>query len=309
MMRPVLSLLRFAARQGRWCLVIGLIAGLILPGVAQAMRPYLPELIALLLLLAAYRIGPQTAIGNLGAMGQTLMRVGLFQLAAPLVALALLWAVGLSTTIPGMVMILLLTAPPVVGSPNLTILLGHDPAAAMRQLLVGTALFPLTVLPVLLLLPGLGDPAMMILGALRLMVVIGLSVGFAFALRFWRGGALSEDVSAAIDGASAIVLGVIVIGLMSAIGPALETAPEQVVVWLGYALALNFGLQIAANLWLRNRSNASDRVAISVVAGNRNIALLLLSLPAATIEPFLLFIGCYQVPMYLTPLLMRRILR
>ena len=46
--------------------MIGLIAGLILPGVAQAMRPYLPELIALLLLLAAYRIGPQTAIGNLG---------------------------------------------------------------------------------------------------------------------------------------------------------------------------------------------------------------------------------------------------
>ena len=41
----------------------------------------------------------------------------------------------------------------------------------------------------------------------------------------------------------------------------------------------------------------------------RNIALLLLSLPAATIEPFLLFIGCYQVPMYLTPLLMRRVLR
>lgn len=303
------ALLQFAARQGRWCLVLGLIAGLTLPGVAEAMRPYLPEMIALLLLLAAYRIGPRTAIGSLGAMGQTLRRVLMFQLAAPLIALAVLWPLGWSTTIPGMVMVLLLSAPPVTGSPNLTILLGHAPAAAMRQLLVGTALFPLTVLPVLLLLPELGDPTTMILGAFRLMAVIGASVGVAFALRLWRGDALSQEASTALDGASAIVLGVIVIGLMSAVGPALEAAPAQLTAWLGYALALNFGLQVGVNLWLRRSPHAQDRVAISVVAGNRNIALLLVSLPAATIDPFLLFIGCYQVPMYLTPLLMGRILR
>ncbi len=47
-------------------------------------------------------------------------------------------------------------------------------------------------------------------------------------------------------------------------------------------------------------------VPVSVVAGNRNIALFLVALPAAVTDPVLVFIGCYQVPMYLTPVLLGR---
>jgi hypothetical protein len=301
--------LHFAARHGRWCLVLGLLAGLALPGVALAMRPHLPALIALLLLLAALRIGPRTAMGSLDALGQTVRRVLLFQLAAPIAVLAILFPLGLATTSAGLVLVLMLAAPPVTGSPNLTILLGQDPAAAMRQLLVGTALLPLTVLPVLLLLPGLGDAADVIAGSLRLLAVIAASVGLAFALRLLVAQDLSESARAALDGASAIVLAVIVVGLMSAVAPALGAAPARLLAWLAFAMALNFGAQIAVNLALRGSATPQDRVAISVVAGNRNIALFLVSLPAATVEPLLLFIGCYQVPMYLTPILMRRVLR
>jgi hypothetical protein len=39
------------------------------------------------------------------------------------------------------------------------------------------------------------------------------------------------------------------------------------------------------------------------VHGNRNIALYLAALPLEQMEPLLLFIACYQVPMYLTPLI------
>lgn len=273
------------------------------------MRPHLPALIALLLLLAALRIGPRTAMGSLDALGQTVRRVLLFQLAAPIAVLAILFPLGLATTSAGLVLVLMLAAPPVTGSPNLTILLGQDPAAAMRQLLVGTALLPLTVLPVLLLLPGLGDAADVIAGSLRLLAVIAASVGLAFALRLLVAQDLSESARAALDGASAIVLAVIVVGLMSAVAPALGAAPARLLAWLAFAMALNFGAQIAVNLALRGSATPQDRVAISVVAGNRNIALFLVSLPAATVEPLLLFIGCYQVPMYLTPILMRRVLR
>ena len=37
--------------------------------------------------------------------------------------------------------------------------------------------------------------------------------------------------------------------------------------------------------------------------GNRNIALYLTALPIVQMEPLLLFIACYQVLMYLTPLI------
>ena len=42
--------------------------------------------------------------------------------------------------------------------------------------------------------------------------------------------------------------------------------------------------------------------------GNRWIvvALFLVALPQATTDPLLIFIGCYQIPMYLTPVLLGR---
>jgi len=42
----------------------------------------------------------------------------------------------------------------------------------------------------------------------------------------------------------------------------------------------------------------------SIVAGNRNIALFLIVLPPEVAGPLMIFIGCYQIPMYLTPMVL-----
>lgn len=47
------------------------------------------------------------------------------------------------------------------------------------------------------------------------------------------------------------------------------------------------------------------RAACAIVAGNRNMGLFLAALPAAVMEPVLLYLGCYQISIYLTPLLMK----
>ena len=91
-------MLGFAARHGRWCLVGGLVAGLALPGLALALRPWLPQLVAGLLFVAALRIGPQASLGSLRDLRQTLATVLTYQLAAPLLALGLLSALGLAAT-------------------------------------------------------------------------------------------------------------------------------------------------------------------------------------------------------------------
>lgn len=108
-----------------------------------------------------------------------------------------------------------------------------------------------------------------------------------------------------MDGAMVIFLFVIVIGLMAAVGPAIRDAPIVLAVTLLTVFALNFGVQIATATLLWSTRWRRYAVPISVGAGNRNVALFLAALPAATTDPMLLFIGCYQVPMYLTPLLMR----
>lgn len=277
----------------------GLLAGLTLPGLAQALRPWLAELIALLLFVSALRIGPKAAIGRMQDIRSTLAFALTYQLAAPLAALALLSLAGLADTTAGLIAVLILAAPPVTGAPNFTIMMNRDPAPPMRLLLVGTAIFPLTVIPVMLALPAIPTLGGVLIGALRLMLVIGLAVGLAFAIR--RGKDLSDPHRVALDGVAALLLAVVVIGLMSAVNPTLKNAPATLAAWLGFAMALNFGLQLLAHRLLPG----TDRAGLSIAAGNRNIALFLVALPEDIVAQILIFIGCYQVPMYLTPILMR----
>jgi hypothetical protein len=302
----IAALLRRVARHGRLGLVAGLAAGLALPGAALALRPWLPELIGLLLVVTALRIGPHAAVGSLAEFRGTLLAVAVFQLILPCSALLLLRLTGFADTAIALIAVLWLAAPSVTGSPNFAILLGQPPAPALRLLVLGTALFPLTVLPVFGLLPALGGAAAAFGAAGWLMAVIALSVGTGFLLRRVVLPAPRADTIAALDGIAVILLAVVVIGLMSALGPALARDPAQVAGWLALACALNWGAQALTLLALKEHP---ARGPFSVVAGNRNIALFLIALPAEITDPLLIFIGCYQVPMYLTPIVMHRLYR
>lgn len=303
-----MRLLALAARQGRWFLVAGLLAGLGLPDLALMLRPLLPELVVALLFVASLRVGPRATLGGTKALSRTLGTVAIYQLAAPLLALGAVLALGVANTPAAMALILVLAAPSVTGSPNFTILMGQDPAVAMRILLIGTALFPLTALPVLTLSPVVETPAEAVLGTVRLIAVIFGTVGVAFALRaiLWRKP--QAEHLAALDGVSAILLAIVVVGLMSAAGPAMLSTPFVFVLWLAFAVCVNFGLQLLAHRFLPVEDEKRDRTGTSVIAGNRNIALFLVALPPDVMDRVLLFIGCYQVPMYLTPILLGKIL-
>lgn len=299
-----MSLLAFIARHGRACLVLGLLAGLTLPGIAVAMRPALPEMVGFLLFLTALRIGPRAAWESLAALRRSLRLALLLQVAVPLTAAALLWAAGLLGTPLALALLLMMSAPSVAAAPSVTVMLGHDPAPALRILILGTAILPLTVLPVFWILPELGGIGPVLTAAGRLMVVIGIATAAGFAVRHWLWHEMTETGRTALDGVTALTLAVIVVALMSAIGPALRNDPVGVLWWLTAAFAANFGLQLAAYA-LQGRDAAA--VPLSIVAGNRNIALFLAALPATVTDPILIFIGCYQFPMYLTPILLKKV--
>ena len=267
-------------------------------------------MVAFLLFLTAFRIGPRNVVAGLGALGRTAGMVLVLQLALPLGAAAVLLATGLASAPLGIAAVLMLAAPSVTGAPNFALLAGHDPAPALRLVVLGTALLPVTALPVFLALPELGGLAPVLGAAGRLLAVILGATGVAFALRWWRFPTLTLRTTTALDGATAIALAVIVVALMSAIAPAFARSPQELLFWLAAAFGLNFGFQIAAFVLLRRREGArADSVAVSIIAGNRNIALFLVALPPQVTDPLLVFIGCYQIPMYLTPILLGRLYR
>lgn len=291
--------LRLAARHGRALLVLGLIAGFALPGLAAALKPALPPMVAALVFISALRIGMRAALGNLRQARTSLGLVLTLQLGVPLALIGLLALTGWHGSAAGLALVLAMSAPSISGAPAFTVMLGHEPAPAMRLLILGTAILPLTILPIFWLTPALGGPAEVILTALRLTLVIAIAVAAAFALRRRFFPDPRPKTIQALDGLAALSLAIIVIGLMSAVGPTLRSDPTALLGWLALAFAVNIGMQIAAR-------GFGAGVPVSVIAGNRNIALFLVALPAAVTDPVLTFIGCYQVPMYLTPILMQR---
>ena len=158
-------------------------------------KPWLAELVAASLFFAALRIGPREALGAARDLPRTLGLVATLQLVLPVAVLLVCAAMGWRDTLPALGLALMLAAPPIAGSPSLTVLVGHNPAPALRLLVLGTLLVPLTVLPTLWLMPVLGTPGAVLTAAARLMAVIGIAVAAALVVRGWLVPAPSAHAS------------------------------------------------------------------------------------------------------------------
>jgi len=286
-------------------LVIGLAGGVFLPDLAQALKPWLPEMVAVLLFLTAFRIGARETVGQVRDIRQAVIAVVLMQCALPVVVAGLVVAAGAGEIDAAVIFVMLLAAPSVTAASNMAILFGHSPAPGLRILIVGTALVPLTILPVLWLLPTHDNAAAILYPALKLLVTIAIAVAAGFGLRHFVARDAGPRARQAMDGTTILALAVIVIGLMSAFRPTLEADPAALFLWLGFALVANFGMQLVCRFLLGPLLPAEQVVPLSIVAGNRNLALFIVALPEAMSGPWLLFLACYQIPMYLTPIIMR----
>lgn len=308
-MRALAGLLDTAARHGRILLILGLAAGIAAPALARAMQPFIVPLMMLMLALAAARIGPREAWLRPAEWPRYLGLTLALQTAMPLAGLAVLAALGVLDRPWALGVVLALAASPVTGSPGLTIMSRADPVPALRQVVLGTALLPLTVLPVFWIMPVFPDAGATIAAAGRLLVIIGV----AGAAGFWLHGRFPAVASArgraTLDGLMAVTMAVVVIALMAAVGPALWAGDARLWTLLALVLALNFALQLSVSGVAVAAGAAAAAPAVAIVAANRNLALFLGALPPETVAAIMLFVGCYQVPMYLTPLVMTRLYR
>lgn len=300
-------LLWLASNNARLCLIIGLTGGLLLPGFAASLVPWLPHMVVILLTTTALRIGHRAAMGALGDLRWGLGAVAVLQMLVPLVCLALLTLAGLHNTPAALAIVLTSAAPAITGSVNLALMLRLDAGRMMQILVLGTATFPLTVLPVLAFLPQLGPASDVIFAALRLLVVIVLATGIGFLIRHIAFPQPTEGQTKALDGLSVLAFSFIVVGLMAALNPALREGPWLVAKWALLAFAISYMLQLATLLTLRKSRLKSVAGPLAIGAGNRNIAIFLVALPAEIIAPLMIFIGCWQLPMYLTPMLLPRL--
>lgn len=302
-----MSLLAALAARGRWLLIAGLAVGILFPGLATWFTPAVVPLLAVMLCVAALREGPVAALPRAGEAPHALVVTLVLQCLPPLAASAALWAAGLLSAPLAIGAVLALAAAPITGTPGLAVMTGADARISLRQLTTGVALLPLTASPVFALLPIFPDPWAVAAGALRLLAVVALAGGVACVLRACLPALAQAGVRPALDGVMALAMAVVVIGLMSAVGPAIRAAPLHLLLVLAFAMGLYLVQTLGAWHIARAAGPRQEALAFAIAAGNRNLALFLAAMPAETAAPLMLFVGCYQVPMYLTPLMLPRL--
>lgn len=222
-----------------------------------------------------------------------------FQLLLPVAVWLVLTSVGLSNhwVVPA---VLVACASPITGGPSLVIILKGDAREALDLLLMSTLLLPLTCLPALTLINTSDSIALVMMTAAKLLLLIGAVLLVAAVIRTnWRGLHYYRD-NKSLDGLSAVCLAIMVIGLMSAFHDD-NVLGVDIAKTLCWAIGLNAGYQLFGFLF--GKRFDINPISSGVSAGNRNIALFLAALPAEASAPLLLFIACYQIPMYLTPLI------
>ncbi|MBC7164579.1 MAG: hypothetical protein H5U15_06215 [Roseovarius sp.] len=302
-----ITALNWLARHARWVLLAGLVLGVTLPWLGAVLQPAITPLITATLVLAALRSGAGALSALRKGLGRALRQTLILQLAMPLAAGMLLMALGLLDTPGGMGALLVLAGAPISGTPGLAVMSGADAGVALRQVVLGTALLPLTALPVLLMLPLFPDLGAVLAGTGRLLAIIAGAATLAALLRRFAPALGTAHALPLIDGAMALAMAMIVIALMGALGPALARGDGSVAGLLGLAFALNLGAM--AGVWRATRHRLPPRTAaaMAITAGNRNLAIFLVALPPETMARLLLFVGCFQIPMYLTPLILPRL--
>lgn len=285
----------------------GLAAGLLLPAIAGALAPWLPVMVAALLTITALRIGHTAARGAVRDLRWGLGAIAVLQLALPLLCLGLLNIAGVASTPTALALVLTTSAPAISGSTNLALLLNLDAGRMMQIMVLGTAAFPFTVMPVLYLSPQIGAFSDVAGSAALVLVVILCATILGFGLRAVFFPTPTPAQVQTLDGASVLAFSVIAVALMAPLNAAMRAAPEQVALWALLAFAISYGLQAATLLILRTTALRPVAGPIAIGAGNRNIALFLVALAPETLAPVLIFIGCWQLPMYLTPILLPRL--
>lgn len=305
-MRRLLNTLHGFADNSRWILVAGLLLGIFLPPLADLIKPWVGYWVAVLLFIAALRIDPRGALGTLRDYKHVGIFIVIFQVAIPTILAVFFLQAEFSGPL-AIALLIVMASAPISGSPGLAMMTGNQPAPTIRLLISTMALLPLTVFLPFSIVPFLGSAQAVSWIAFKLFLIIFLASLSGFAVRHFFMSNPSPRAIKSIDGLTAITMAIVVIGLMTGFGEAVLHDPVKILTVLLVAFAVNFGMQIlvwfaASRLELRD-----TRAAFAICAGNKNMAIFLAALPAVVTDPILHFIACYQIPMYLTPMLLRKL--
>lgn len=284
-------------------LAVGIFAGLFIPPLAALFRDVVTVTVAGLMTLVLLRVDPAQVFGYLRRPVLVAALTAWLLLASPLLAYAVAAATGLDGPL-GAALVISATGCAATSSPAFARLVGLDGEISLVVAVVTTLLVPFTAPPLALGLMGI-DLAISLTGLMtRLALVVGLPLLISIAIRRAVGAPALTRVGPAVDGAVVWLVVLYGFGVMDGMLARLLAEPAWVMGGLALAFGGNFGLNVATALAFAPAGRRLS-LAAGLLSGNRNMALYLAVLPAATDERILLFFALCQFPLFLSPFLLR----
>lgn len=291
------------ARRGGVLLAGCIFVGLALPPLAAMLRDTLTITVAGLMTLVLLRIDLKQVLAYLrrpllvGALLIWLL------IACPLIVYALVRAAGLDGPL-GAALVIMATGCAATSSPAFARLVGLDASVSLVVAVVSTLLVPFTAPPLALGLLGI-DLAISVWGLMgRLALIVGLPLLASLLIRRLVAAPTLGAWSGRIDGTVVLLLVMYGIGVMDGMQAKLLAEPAWVLGGIALAFLGNFGLNALTALAMLP-AGRSVALATGLLSGNRNMALYLAVLPAATEPSILLFFALCQFPLFLSPFLLR----
>jgi len=292
-------------------LALGVFLGLALPDLATLARPLLVPAIVVMLVFSLLRLEPAAILGAARRPGQVLPVVGFVLMLSPALGYAAVAGFQIEAWFgPGVaVAVVVWTAsPPLVSVTALATILGLDGALALMAMTLGGLLMPLTLPPLILGLIGLdlqiGVGELM----LRLLALLVVAAVAAAAIRATAGARWIQDHAAPIDGAFVLTMLIFAVAVMDGVTAAAIADPARVAGLVALVFAVSLSLQAVAFvvfLW----AGRPAATTAALIAGNRNMAIVLGAAPAAFDPDAFLYLALLQFPIYLLPALLRPVYR
>lgn len=297
--------LSLVGRHGTLVVAASLFVGLAMPGLAGYCKPLLGPAIVVMLTLAFLRVDPVELRHHFTRPGLIAAASIWVMLVLPAALGAFFLVTGFDARMPGLYFMLVLqaSAPGLTSAPALAGLIGLDVALTLATLIVCMALAPVTATMFTHIYLGTALASPIDFG-LKLFLLIAGSAAAATVIRRLAGAAFIEAQRQAIDGLSVLAMFLFAVAAMDGVADHARADPLLVAGLLLLAFALALG-QIALTALVFARAGRARAFAIGLVAGNRNIGVMLAATGFHVPDVAWLFFGLAQFPIYLLPQLLK----
>jgi BASS family bile acid:Na+ symporter len=296
--------------QGTRAIAALVFIGIAVPPLGELLKPYVTEAVFFLLCISFLRV-------DLGALRDHLRRPGLVlaatawtTLAVPAISGAICLVTGLDTRAPDLYLALMLqaVASPMMASPALAAVMGLDSTLVLVTLVTSTALIPITAplfayafFGTALTLSPLG------LG-LKLVAILAGSLLVASAIRWTAGMAAIGRHVLPIDGLNVLFLLVFVAAVLGNVVGGFLADPVATIELTGLAFAVFFTLLGVTALIFR-KAGDGRAMALGLMVSQRNMGLMLAATDGVLPGTTWLYFALSQFPIYLSPQLLKPIVR